>query len=151
MLVEALPLSQHLVSLTLSVLGMLAVVLLALMISASERRATQRAEAIVRRHLSPRELAELNRCGCLLVPSRLTSGRVYRIRARGGPVDVLEGGVPRLRLCIRTRDRLPGREEVVAHKLLLETAEEDYLWRANIIWRASDARTRRRTAWRGAA
>jgi hypothetical protein len=98
------------------------------------RAATERAEALLLRHLSPDELGHLDRFGSLQVPSRLHEGRVYAIPTYG-PVTVLEDGVVIMRLCIQPRDELPGRESVLVHKLHIEAGEEDYLRRANLVWR----------------
>ena len=99
-------------------------------------RATQRAEALLRDHLSDVELAQLNSLGALHVASGMTAGRIYAIPPRGA-VTVLQDGRPTMRLCIRPVTLLPGREAVLAHKLHIEAAEEDYLRRGNVVWRDS--------------
>lgn len=99
-------------------------------------RATQRAEALLRDHLTPAELVQLNSLGALHVASGMTAGRLYAIPPRGA-VTVLQDGKPVMRLCIRPVTLLPGREAVLAHKLHIEAAEEDYLRRGNVVWRDS--------------
>jgi hypothetical protein len=103
------------------------------------RRANARAEQLVRRILSPLELDQLDRYHYLDVPSRRYADRVYRIPAREGTVLVLHRGVKTLGLCIRPIEQLAGREHVLAHKGMLEAAEDEYLKRANIIFGRRDA------------
>jgi hypothetical protein len=102
------------------------------------RAASERAEALLRRHLSPSDLAHLDRFGSLQVPSRLHEGRLYAIPTYG-PVTVLQDGVVIMRLCVQPRDELPGRESVLVHKLHIEASEEEYLRRANLVWRPARA------------
>jgi hypothetical protein len=97
------------------------------------RQASSRAEKLLRRVLSPAELDQLNRLHYLDIPSRLYPYRTYRVPAREGTVDVLHNGVKAFGLCIRPAEQLPSREHVLAHKALLEAAEDDYLKRANVI------------------
>jgi len=97
-------------------------------------RATQRAEALLSTQLSPIELEQLNSMGALHVASGMTAGRTYAIPPRG-TVTVLQDGEPVMRLCIRPVTLLPGREAVLAHKLHIEANEDDYLRRANVVWR----------------
>lgn len=104
--------------------------------SGHDRHAINRAEALLRSYLSPSELIELKRSGSLQVASRQHAGRVYGIRAGGGRVTVRVNGTPELELCVRTREPLPGRENVLAHKLMIEAAEDEYVRRANVVWRA---------------
>jgi len=59
---------------------------------------------------------------------------VYRVPAQPELVKVVENGSIVQHLCIRTAQHLPGREHVVAHKLLLEASEREYLRRANVAW-----------------
>ena len=107
--------------------------------SGRDREATARAEALLRAHLSARELDELKRSGMLKVASRQVNGRVYDIRANGGRVTVRMNGSPDFELCVRPRELLPGREHVLAHKLMIEAAEEEYIRMANVVWRAGPA------------
>src|SRR4051794_13760048 len=77
---------------------------------------TARAEALLRKHLTPAELTELDRSESLQVVSQCFAGRVYTI-PMAGAVTVTEDGTPVMRLCIRTAEVLPGREMVLAHKI----------------------------------
>jgi hypothetical protein len=97
-------------------------------------RAEQRAEELVRTMLSPAELDQLNQTRYLDVPSRTHAGRLYRIPAYDGLMAVMQDGTMVMRVCIRPAQTLPGREHVLAHKLLLEADESDYLRRANVVW-----------------
>jgi hypothetical protein len=122
----------------------LAIVTLSIHTRISTRRAEERAEALARHLLTPAELQQLEARGYLDVPSGLIAGRVYRVPASPGLVTVLEGGEPVMRLCLQPTRKLPAREQILVHKLLLEGAEDDYWQRANRIsrgwWRAvSDA------------
>jgi hypothetical protein len=112
-----------------------------------DRGALERAEAVVRTHLSEDELSQLHRSGMLQVASPKHAGRVYDIRANGGRVTVRSNGSPEFELCVRTRELLPGREHVVAHKLMIEAAEEEYLRRANVVWRAAHGARQSTTGW----
>ncbi|MBV9580929.1 MAG: hypothetical protein JO057_20300 [Chloroflexi bacterium] len=105
----------------------------------ADRKAIARAAALLRAHLSERELDRLERSGVLYVPSPSHVGRVYLVRATSGHVTVLKHGAPELELCIRPRELLPGREHVLAHKLMIEAAEDEYTRRANVVWRAGQA------------
>jgi hypothetical protein len=113
----------------------------------ADRKAVARAEAVLRTHLSETEFSQLQRSGVLHVASPSHTGRVYQVRANTGRVTVLNNGLPELELCIRPRELLPGREHVLAHKLMIEAAEEDYTRRANVVWRAGQATVRGGRAW----
>jgi hypothetical protein len=103
------------------------------------RAARRRADALVRAHLSGYELSQLKRFGQLDVPSRKRPGRVYQVRAQSGRVFVREAGLCTMELCIRAGIDLPGDEHVLAHKLMIQGAEEEYLARANVIWSRGQA------------
>jgi hypothetical protein len=111
------------------------------------RQATQRAEALLRTHLSEHDFSLLQRSGILQVASPNHAGRVYEIRANGGRVSVRSNGAPEFDLCVRTRDPLPGREDVLAHKLMIEAAEDEYLRRANVVWRSGQVVRPGNTQW----
>ncbi len=96
-------------------------------------RAERRAEAVVRKLLTPLELRQLDVQGYLEVASGLTPGRVYRIPSSPGLVTVIDSGSLVTRLCLQPAQRLPDREHVLLHKLLLEGAEDVYLKTANSI------------------
>jgi len=100
----------------------------------ADYRAHSRAEALLRAHLSSDELAQLNRCGYLEIASPAHAGRVYQVDALDTRVTVFQHGEMVQRLCIRTSVPLPAREAVLAHKLMIETVEEDYMQRANVVW-----------------
>ena len=102
-------------------------------------RALHRSEELLHQHLTIHELDQLDRVGTVHVPSGLTPGRVYVVPVRGS-VTVLQDGSPVMRLCIRSAEELPGREEVLVHKINIQAAEEEYLRRANVVWRQPTAR-----------
>jgi hypothetical protein len=101
--------------------------------------ARRRAEVLVRNHLSGYELSQLKRFGQLDVASRKRPGRVYQVRAQSGRVFVREAGLCTMELCIRAGVDLPGDEHVLAHKLMIQGAEDEYLARANVIWSRGQA------------
>src|SRR5438270_12140853 len=84
--------------------------------------ATQRAESLLRSHLSNTEMAELQQSGVLEVRSPGHAARVYQISAYSGRATVQTDGLPEYELCIHTRELLPGREHLLAHQLRLEGA-----------------------------
>lgn len=113
----------------------------------ADRRAVARADAVLRAHLSEVEFGQLQRSGVLHVASPSHTGRVYQVRANSGRVTVLNNGSPELELCIRPRELLPGREHVLAHKLMIEAAEDEYTRCANVVWRAGQATVLGGRAW----
>jgi hypothetical protein len=112
-----------------------------------DREAVARAEALLRTHLSETELGELKRSGVLRVASPQHAGRVYDVRANGGRVTVRNNGSPEFELCVHPREILPGREHVLAHKLMIEGAEDEYIRRANVVWRAGLSQPAETHAW----
>ena len=118
------------------VLAVTAIAMLAVYVVTAYRPRV-RAEALLREHLSQAELAVLDRHGFLEVPSRVEAGRVYRVPTEGS-VTVVQNGVPVLRLCIQPATPLPGREAILAHKILIEAAEHEYVRQANLVWRNWD-------------
>ncbi len=131
--------SLGLLAAAIAVVLMVVVVVSHLYACEAERAAAARAEALLRSHLSARELAQLQRTGILHVASRMCPGRVYAVRANGGRVSVLQDGLAVMELCVRPRAELPGQEHVLAHKLMIEGAEDEYTRRANVMWRAGQA------------
>lgn len=115
--------------------------------SGGDRQSINRAEALLRSYLSPSELKELKHSGFLQVASRQHAGRVYDVSATGGRVTVRVNGTPEFELCVRPREPLPGREHVLAHKLMIEAAEDEYVKRANVVWRAGYTTSNRWRWW----
>jgi hypothetical protein len=113
----------------------------------ANRKALARAEAVLRARLSDAEFDELQKWGTLHVASPTHAGRVYQVRAHSGRVMVLNDGSPEIELCIRPGELLPGREHVLAHKLMIEAAEDEYTRRANVVWRAGQATLFGGRAW----
>ena len=101
---------------------------------AGHRRADARADALLRAVLSPGEYAQLSVRGYLEVASRARPGRVYRIPAGDEPVVVYDAGTRSALLCLKPVDALPRGDVVLAHKLLLEAAEQEYWRLANVLW-----------------
>src|SRR5918912_2738064 len=90
----------------------------------AERRASRRAEDLVRHVLSDGEYAQLRREGFLEVRSRRVPGRAYRIPAGGSPVAALEPDGRLVYLCLQPALPVPREEVLIIHKLLLEADEE---------------------------
>ena len=107
---------------------------------AAQEHADERAEALLQQHLSPNELAQLTQTGALQVSSRMIDGRVYAIPTHGF-VTVRDQGKLTMRLCIRPSSLLPGREAVLAHKMYIEAAEDEYIRKATVVWRAPSFET----------
>ena len=102
----------------------------------AERRASRRAEDLVRHVLSDREYAQLRRESFLEVRSRRVPGRRYRIPAGGSPVAALEPDGRLLYLCLQPALPVPRQELLVIQKLLLEGDEDAFWQRANRVGRA---------------
>jgi hypothetical protein len=97
-----------------------------------ERRAAeQRARLLLRQVLGPEEHEGLVRRGYLEVPSPTIGGRVYRIPHVQGMVEVVEGGVATMRLCVVPLRWVPDPDIVLIHKLMIEGDEARYLCVAN--------------------
>lgn len=95
-------------------------------------RADKRADVLTRRLLSPIDYGQLEQLGYIEVGSRIRSKRVYRIGMRCPMVQVVDNDIVVANLCLQPLERLPRKELVLAHKLMLETDERDYWSRANI-------------------
>jgi len=106
----------------------------------AQDRADRRAELLLQQHLTPEQLAHLNRTGSLQVPSKTFESRVYTVPIRGF-VSVHDEGKLVMRLCVRPGTFLPGREAILAHKMYIEAAEEDYVESATVVWRALSLHT----------
>ena len=102
----------------------------------AERRASRRAEDLVRHVLSDREYAQLRRESFIEVRSRRVPGRRYRIPAGGSPVAALEPDGRLLYLCLQPALPVPRQELLVIQKLLLEGDEDEFWRRANRVGRA---------------
>ena len=97
-----------------------------------ERRAAdQRARPLLRQLLGPEEYDWLVRRGYLEIPSPSIAGRIYRIPYFQGMVEVLEGGVSIMRLCVVPLRWVPDPDVVLIHKLMIEGDEARYLRVAN--------------------
>lgn len=106
----------------------------------SHMLAIRRSEALLQQHLTSSELEHLNRTGTLRVQSPVTPGRVYAVPISGF-VTVLENNDMVMRLCIHPRAVLAGRESVLAHKMHIEAAEDEYVRQAVVVWRVGAARS----------
>jgi len=95
------------------------------------RQAQERAEALLKRVLSPDEYERLQRRGYLEVPSKLHPTRTYRVPRHQGQVKVFEGETPILALCVQSVEPIPDADAVIMHKLMIEGNEEGYLQVAN--------------------
>ena len=93
--------------------------------------AEQRARDLLRQQLGDPEFALLVRRGYLDIPSPSLPDRAYRVPYAQGMVDVLEGGMATMRLCIVPTRWVPDGDLVIMHKLLIEGDEARYLRVAN--------------------
>ena len=93
--------------------------------------AEQRARTLLRQQLGEEVFALLVRRGYLDIPSPSLPERSYRIPYTHGMVDVMEGGVATMRLCIVPTRWIPDGDLVIMHKLLIEGDEARYLRVAN--------------------
>jgi hypothetical protein len=96
-----------------------------------QRVAQDRAEALLKDVLTVAEYAQLDASGYLEVRSPSEPMRTYRVPRKPGRVAVAEGGVDVALLCIAPVDWLPPSDVVLAHKLMIEGDEQEYLRRAN--------------------
>jgi hypothetical protein len=92
--------------------------------------ALERADELLRDSLTPQQHAAYRSRGYVEVPSRLTPGRVYRVDG-WRPVAVYEGGQFVGAVCIRARESLPGPDVLLARKLMIEGAEDEFLRAGN--------------------
>jgi hypothetical protein len=94
-------------------------------------QAQERAEALLRELLTDAEYAQLDQCGYLDVRSPSQPARTYRVPRRPGRVAVREGDAEVESLCVAPVGWLPPGDVVLAHKLMIEGNEQEYLHRAN--------------------
>ena len=99
-----------------------------------DAEAEKRAAALMREVLSDGESRELDQSGYLTVPSPSVPGRMYRIPAKPGWVDVYESGQLAMRMCVEPVERLPAADVVLMHKLMIEGNEPEYLRQANVVF-----------------
>jgi hypothetical protein len=99
----------------------------------ADATADARADRLARELLTPAEYAQLVERGYLEVRSRTRPGRVYRIPADPGLVAVRDGDAPPVYLCLQPLERLPSRDIVLLHKLMIEGAEAEYWRKANVL------------------
>ncbi len=95
--------------------------------------AEQRAADLLREVLSEDERRQLSDQGYLAVPSPRIVGRVYRVPADPGWVEVHQEGTLAMRVCVQPIHPLPYSDVVLMHKLMIEGNEEEYLRKANIV------------------
>ncbi len=105
--------------------------------------AAQRAEGLLREHLSASQHQQLLGDGYLEVPSQLHPGRAYRIPAQPGRVAVYEAGRPVGQLCVIACDPVPQTDLILTQKWLIEADERAYLALANWMDGASPCRVLR--------
>jgi hypothetical protein len=97
----------------------------------ARQEAAQRAEALLREHVSDRQYQQLLMNGYLTVPSRLHPGRSYWIPYRPGRVEVYEAGHQTGQLCVIACSTVPYPDLILAQKWLIEADERAYLALAN--------------------
>ncbi len=113
------------------VLGCLVVSFVVPWFSRSWREADNRADVLVRSLLTEDEYRQLQLNGFLDIPSPNYPQRVYRVPIGAGTVSVLELGRCVDRLCVSSTARIPERESILMHKLMIEGNEHHYLRTAN--------------------
>jgi hypothetical protein len=94
------------------------------------RRAQDRAEALLKDMLTAEEYAQLSEYGYLEVRSRSQPTRTYRVPRGPARVAIHERGVAVEVLCVAPVHWLPPSDVVLAHKLMIEGDEQEYLRRA---------------------
>ena len=99
-----------------------------------QTRAEARARMRLGEALSEDERLQLARSGYVVIPSPTVVGRVYRIPARTGWIDVYELGRLIMKLCPEPREWLPAGDLVLMHKLMIQRNEREYLRTANVRW-----------------
>jgi hypothetical protein len=92
--------------------------------------AVQRAEDLLRDSLTDEQHASYGARGYVEVSSGLHPGRVYRVDG-WRPVAVYEHGQFIGAVCIRSREALPGPDVLLARKLMIEGAEDEFLRAGN--------------------
>ena len=93
-------------------------------------QALLRAEELLRESVLPAQYDEYRGRGFVEVQSTLYPGRTYRVDA-WRPVAVYERGQFVGAVCIRPREQIPGPDVVLARKLMIEGAEEEFLRAGN--------------------
>jgi hypothetical protein len=103
--------------------------------------AWRRSERLLEDSTTSDQYATYRARGFLEVPSRLYPRRSYRIDG-WRPVAVYEDGAFVGAVCIRPREHLPGPDVLLARKLMIEGAEEQFLRAGNWLqpaWRPAGA------------
>lgn len=98
---------------------------------AERHEAEQRARVLLRQLIGDAEFERLTKRGYLDVPSALVPGRIYRIPYFQGMVNVIEGGIATMQLCVLPTRWVPEPDVVIIHKLMIEGDEARYLRLAN--------------------
>lgn len=100
-----------------------------------DEEANRRADALLRDSLTAAEYQDLASLGYLEISSPGTPGRVYRVHAEPSPVMVYEGERLVMELCVGPGEPLPAGDRMLAHKLMIEGNEAEYLQAANVLRR----------------
>ncbi|CAA9573356.1 MAG: hypothetical protein AVDCRST_MAG18-2242 [uncultured Thermomicrobiales bacterium] len=90
-----------------------------------------RANLLLRQLLGDEEYERVVLRGYLELASPSIPGRLYRVPAVQGMVDVIEEGVATMRLCVVPTRWVPDPDVMIMHKLLIEGDEARYLRVAN--------------------
>lgn len=107
----------------------------------TKNEAEDRAEQLLRQHLTPTQYQQLQEQGYIEIPSQLHPGRLYRIfrRRRRAHIYVFEtdGDTARRQkhgeLCLVACDPVPDADLFLAQKWMIESDEKNYLTIANYI------------------
>ncbi len=103
-----------------------------------QAEANERAELLLRQHLTPQQNDDLQRKGCFFL---YVGDKKYRVRrGQSGNVELVDTKVetPDIkgihRYCIHPGQRVPDADAMLAQKLLLEANESEFLRIANRHW-----------------
>jgi hypothetical protein len=109
--------------------------------TAEQDEAWQRAEELLTASLTDEQYGQYSAKGYVEVPSRLHRGRTYRVDS-WRPVAVHHDGRFVGAVCIRPREHMPGPDVLLARKLMIEGAEDEFLRAGNWLqpaWRPAGA------------
>jgi hypothetical protein len=90
-----------------------------------------KAQRLLKASITKSEWAFLKKHSYLVVASKACPEREYHIPRKGGMIVCFHDGVPLYEYCLQPLTLLPDDDLVLAHKLMLECSEEEFLEKAN--------------------
>jgi hypothetical protein len=90
-----------------------------------------KARRLLKASLTKSEWAFLKKHSYLVVASKTYPGREYHIPRKGGMIVCFHDGVLLYEYCLQPLMLLPDDDLVLAHKLMIECSEEEFLEKAN--------------------